>query len=131
MLLNQAFTDPQGMEFTNAVVRAITADYNEHVNTNKVASLRLDPENPQGEALVDENTNVYEGKNLHVTFGYWPTQKAHDSGKSSYTLRDPENPSESTFYLDDTELNKEKYNDLTLEGICDLYFTDEILPKLV
>ena len=131
MLLNQSFTDPQGMQFENAVVRVVRATLNQYNNENTNAILTLDPNDQTAESVLEENTSVYQGVDIQATYGYWVSKDAHDSKKGFYTLKDEKNGGSTTFNISEQELKKEKYNGLTLEAKCETYFTDEILPTLI
>lgn len=131
MLQNQSFTDPQGMHFENAVVRVVRATLNQYQNQTSNSVLTLDPADQAADAVVEENSNVYQGTDIQATYGYWVSQEAHDSKKGFYTLMDDKNGGSTTFNISEQELQKEKYDGLTLEAKCETYFTDEILPTLI
>lgn len=129
MLTAQSFTDPQGQSFTNAVVRVINADYNKSTRNHTHESLKINTYALGDPSAANSSQNTNESQELMITFGYWPTQADYDAGNQPYKLTNSESQNDR-FEIFTDELEKTKYDGLSLEAKCELYFNDVILLNL-
>lgn len=133
MLTNVTLTDAQGTTHTDAVFKVYTANRNK--NSYERQDLKLEVNNIQGEPQSNGNSNVDD--TVRFELGYWTSQASYDAQKAFYLLTrwdtDENGNARSAgteWVIGRDELAKAKYDSLSLEEVCELYFTDEILPTL-
>lgn len=131
MLQNQSFTDPQGQQFDNAVIRVNNASYTKSWNGSNEESFSINLFNLAEEPLTNTNDYSHEHQEVRVEFVYWVSQAAYDENKTPYNLVNTLDKNFSTnFFIPNEELKDAKYDGLTLEEKCELYLVESILPKL-
>ncbi len=132
MLTNQSFTDPQGQSYTEAVVQIRKGYRTTNAQSDSMEEIKLST--PFSEPLtINQNNNESIRDEVVVSFAYWPTQAAYDSGYQYYQLINvaTENSNRfDEFIIDKQELQKDKYENKSFEEVCLTYFSDEILPTL-
>ena len=110
-MFNAAFTDVQGMEHTNAVVRVRTVYRNTY--SQKTMAIQSDG---------SYATNVSGGSQIVMTAEYWPTQALYNQNRKPYRLIGPDESESFTFSVEDNIADE--------IAACEAHLLAVVLPSL-
>lgn len=116
-MITATFTDPQGVEHTNAVFCVRSA--NHHKNENESYTLS------SFDYTTENSRPLTVNENLSCSFYYWVSQSAKDNGLPPYVLTNSSGSDyDFSFQPDDA------YSQLTLIEKAEKYLLDVIIPSM-
>lgn len=130
MLENVEIIDPQGQTYPAAVVRVNAATQDQSENSSSTRNFHRNASDNQADGEVNESNYSSSNNAVRCSYAYWPSVNEYNQGLVPYILVNGESGNGNEFYIPKETLDSVEYSGLSLEQICETYFTNEVLPTL-